>query len=66
MNMHQYLKESGLSQQEFADRLGVTQGNVGHWLHSRHRITAERAIQIEEATHGAVTREELRPDLFVR
>lgn len=35
---------------------------VSHW---RHRgIPLVRAIAIERATNGAVTREDLRPDIF--
>jgi DNA-binding transcriptional regulator YdaS (Cro superfamily) len=41
----------------------VRQQHVRLWLHM-DRIPAERAIQIEEATKGAVSRSELRPDLW--
>ena len=43
---------------------GVKQGHVWNWLRRDKLLPAERAIQIEAATAGAVTREELRPDIF--
>ena len=64
MDIPSYLKKSDLTYAEFGARIGVSGGMVGHWVACRHRITAERAIQIEAATDGAVTRAELRPDLF--
>jgi DNA-binding transcriptional regulator YdaS (Cro superfamily) len=62
MTLNEYLQTH--SQTELARALGVSQGLVGHWVHGRKRITAERAVQIERATGGQVTRAELRPDLF--
>lgn len=44
--------------------LGVTPGLVSQWITGRTVITPERAAQIERVTNGAVTREELRPDIF--
>jgi DNA-binding transcriptional regulator YdaS (Cro superfamily) len=44
--------------------IGVTHEAVRHWIRGSNRITAERALQIEAATAGAVTRADLRPDLF--
>jgi DNA-binding transcriptional regulator YdaS (Cro superfamily) len=62
MNLSDYLKEASLSQMAFARQLGVTQGAVGFWIHNKPP-TIERAIQIEKATAGHVTCEELRPDV---
>ncbi len=62
MNLSEYLKEAKVTQMEFANLLGVTQGAVGFWLHNKPP-TIERAIQIEKATGGKVTCEELRPDV---
>jgi DNA-binding transcriptional regulator YdaS (Cro superfamily) len=52
-------------QSALAKRMGgpVKQGHVWKWLRM-DRIPAERAIAIERATDGRVTRQELRPDLF--
>ena len=62
MDISDYLKESNQTQIEFAKTLGVSQPMVGFWIHGKPP-TIERAIQIEKLTHGAVTCEELRPDL---
>lgn len=51
-------------QAELARRLGITSMAVTQWR-KRGRIPAEWVTRIEEATGGAVTREELRPDLYV-
>ena len=40
--------------------LGITGQAVSQW----RRVPVDRAIAIERATNGAVTREELRPDIF--
>lgn len=59
-----YMKRHGLSQQEFADQLGVSQGMVWQWLNGYRPISAERAKKIEYATGGVIKRRELRPDVF--
>lgn len=51
------------SQQAFADALGVHQTFVSRMVVTG-RVPAERCRQIEEVTGGAVTRYELRPDVF--
>lgn len=40
---------------------GVTPWAASKW---RYRVPAERCLKIEEVTDGAVTRQDLRPDLF--
>lgn len=50
-------------QVDLARRMGVTQGAVNQWTAGLTRISLERAIEIECHTAGAVTCEELRPDL---
>lgn len=47
----------------FAIRLGVTASYLSRLISGDRSITAERAIQIEDATEGAVGRAELRPDI---
>lgn len=72
MDLKTYLEEQGLSQEDFAKRFTppVTQGLVWQWLEwmknpdKGTRVTAERAKEIETITGGAVSRHELRPDLF--
>lgn len=58
------MKRHRLTQAEFGRRVGVSQGQVGHWLAGRVRITAERAKQISTVTGEEVPSHELRPDIF--
>jgi DNA-binding transcriptional regulator YdaS (Cro superfamily) len=46
-----------------AIQLGVTASYLSRLISGDRSITAERAIQIEDATEGAVSRLELRPDI---
>jgi len=62
MTLNEYL--STTTQAELAGALGVTQSIVSQWLNGSTRITAERAVQIEQITQGKVTRTDLRPDIF--
>ncbi|WP_444897921.1 helix-turn-helix domain-containing protein [Microbulbifer sp. SSSA005] len=52
------------TQGRLAQLLGVTQGMVSAWATGRKEIAPHRCSQIERVTFGAVTREELRPDIF--
>lgn len=61
MNLKTYLSDH--KQVDLARALGVTQGAVHQWSAGLTRIPLERAIDIERHTAGAVTCEELRPDL---
>lgn len=67
MDMNSIAKAASIvgSRQELAKLLGVTKGAVWQWEHER-QVPAERCIDIERATAGAVTCEELRPDLADR
>lgn len=49
------------SQDKLAEKLNVTKQAVTKW---RRKVPAERVLGIEEATGGAVTRHDLRPDLY--
>lgn len=53
------------SQQALADALGIRSPSISEWRARGARgIPAERCLPIERATGGAVTRYELRPDVF--
>ena len=62
MNIVAYLKGTGLAQAEFAALIGVSQGRVSQWI-AGQTVPQDRAIAIETATAGAVTCEDLRPDV---
>jgi len=69
MDIPSYRKEKGLSQAAFAALLTetgtpATQGLVSQWEKGTTAIRAERAIQIDLATGGVVSRFELLPAVF--
>ncbi len=41
--------------------LGLTPAVINQWVSERRPIPVERCFAIERATHGAVTRKDLRP-----
>lgn len=51
-------------QAELARRCSTSQPRIWQCIHRNQRIPAELVLSIEEATGGAVTRHELRPDLY--
>lgn len=51
-------------QSSLARAIGVKQQHVWNWLNRDGKTPPERAIPIEVAVGGAVTRYELRPDVF--
>lgn len=51
------------SKAELGRRLGVSASLINYWL-TTDKVPAEQAIEIERATNGAVTRGELRADVF--
>jgi DNA-binding transcriptional regulator YdaS (Cro superfamily) len=64
MTLSEYLESNRLTQAQFADLIGKSQGMVSHWINGRHQVEAADAKKIETVTKGAVLRHELRPDLF--
>ena len=48
---------------KLADAIGLKSNVVSNWR-LREQVPAERCIAIEQATGGAVTRHDLRPDVF--
>lgn len=66
MKLTEYLKTTGITQTQFAESLGVSQGLVHQWIKGITKITGERAVQIEQVTGKAIKREELRPKLFIK
>lgn len=53
------------SQSALAEKIGVRQSTLWHWLkRAKKGVPAEYAPAVESATEGAVTRYELRPDVY--
>lgn len=57
------IKEAGTAK-VLAERLGVRQSVVSMWVHRNGKVPAKRCIDVERAVGGAVTRYDLRPDVF--
>lgn len=60
------LKKACLSfggQALMARHLGVSPPTINQWVSGARPIPAERCLEIEKITEGAVTCEELRPDV---
>lgn len=51
------------SMKALADRLGITKGAVHQWSLPGRQVPAEHCPRIERLTLGAVTCEQLRPDV---
>ena len=66
MDIVAYLEKHGLSQEQFAGKIGVTQGAVWQWVNGMTRVSPARAKEIEEKTKGEIKRHDLRPDIFDR
>ena len=55
MKLAKYLKLKGMTQQQFADKLGCTQNYVSKLLHYQSWPSREAAEAIAEVTRGKVT-----------
>lgn len=51
---------------ELAKEINAPAALISQWKNGSRQVPAERCIDIERATDGAVTCEELRPDLADR
>ena len=58
-----YVQQVG-GRAEAAKRLGISIGMVGHIEVGRRGISPDVARAVEADTHGAITRSDLRPDLW--
>lgn len=52
------------SQAELARQLGIKPPTVSQWFTEKRPVPPRFCIPIEQATSGAVTRYDLRPDVF--
>lgn len=60
--IHRAIAHHG-SQKKLADSMGCSQQQIAYLLKAKN-ISAEMAKKIDEATGGAVSRHDLRPDIF--
>jgi DNA-binding transcriptional regulator YdaS (Cro superfamily) len=66
MTLSEYFKSEPLgSIAEMADHLGLSRVWMSKLIHKRSQPSIMLAIRIQNATQGLVTKEELRPDVFL-
>lgn len=46
--------------------LKIQKSSLGHWMYGHRNPSPKHALQIEKLTIGAVTRYDLRPDIYQR
>ena len=63
MAIKAYIKRHGITQQAFADRVGVSQSAVQQWIIGRTRPTPKLARVIIRETGGEITAQKLFPEL---
>lgn len=56
-----YLDTTGLTQAEFARRIGVSQSQVYQFLNDIRPVSEKMCVRIEEKTDGMLDRKQLRP-----
>lgn len=61
MKLQEYVAQLG-SQAKLARTLGVPAVLISQWANQKRPVPLDRCVQIEQATDGQVTCEELRPD----
>lgn len=61
MTLSDYLKAERGRTNTLAALLGVSGSLVTQWANGNKGVSAERAVEIERATAGTVTRRDLRP-----
>lgn len=66
MRLHEFLKESGLSQSDFGLELHppASQALISQWVRGVTRVTLSYALQIERKTAGKVTPQDCA-DMYV-
>lgn len=62
MQLDEYLSGPQRSNADLASKLGVAAALVSQWRTGARPVPIERCVSIEQATEGAVTRIDLRPN----
>lgn len=63
MDLRTYLTQQRGRARSLAAAVGVTPVTIHEWSIGQKKVPMERCTEIEKATDGGVTCEELRPDL---
>jgi DNA-binding transcriptional regulator YdaS (Cro superfamily) len=64
MELDEYLFRNKITKTSFADKIGVHRNYLHQILRKERAPSPQLAIKIEKETNGAVTKEQLRPDIF--
>ena len=64
MKLNTYLSQGRGRAASLAKFIGVTPTTISEWSSGEKQVPMDRCDEIEIATNGLVTREELRPDLL--
>lgn len=64
MDLKEYLKITGLTQQEFASRIGTTACLMHVYAQKKHRPSVKTSLKIIKETKGLVGVIDLYPELF--
>lgn len=64
MTLNDYLTRNQIPRLEFAERIGIDRSTLSRLLNGKRSASWQLAGTIEEATAGAVTRSDLRPDIY--
>lgn len=62
MNLSDYIRSSDTKRSELATAIGVAPAYLYQMEHGLRAVSPARAVLLERATHGAVTRKDLRPN----
>ena len=63
MELMEFKKHNGLSNESLGDVLGVSAATVSYWVNKKRPVPVERCIEIDAITFGKVKCETLRPDV---
>ena len=59
LKLDEYLFKTKMTKKDFAEKLGISRGHLQHILSGTKNPSVKLAKQIEEATGGKVSKEEL-------
>lgn len=64
MVLEKYLQKHAITQKQFAEKLGCSQGLISQWINGETKVTGDWALRIERETKREVRRQDLRPELY--
>mgnify|MGYP000468095846 CR=1 FL=1 len=64
MKLKDYFDQTGETYSALGQRVEASSQNIGRIVRGLRQASPALALRIERATDGAVTRQELRPDIY--